>query len=133
MYTVEFLEPAADVVEGGAAGDVVDEEGAEGAAVVGGGDGAEALLAGGVPDLGLDVLAVDVHALRLELDADGGLGVEIELVAGVAGQQVALPHRAVPDDHHLEQVLLRLPLRLVPHPSLPSGMRMSSSSPRRGG
>ena len=87
VRTVELQEPAADAVKGGAAGDVVDEERAEGAAVVGGGDGAEALLASGVPDLGLDLLAIDVHALRLELHPNGGLGVEVELAARVPGQQ----------------------------------------------
>ncbi|CAA6668178.1 unnamed protein product [Spirodela intermedia] len=79
---------------------------AEGPAVVGGGDSAEALLAGGVPDLGLDLLPVDVHALRLELHPDGGLGVDVEFVPRVPRQQIRLPHRRVPDDHHLEQVLL---------------------------
>jgi hypothetical protein len=49
--TIELLQPALGGVECGAAGDVLDEERAERAAVVGGGDDAKALLAGGVPDL----------------------------------------------------------------------------------
>lgn len=85
-HTVELVEPAADVVEAGAAGDVVDKEGAESAAIVGGGNGAKSLLAGGVPDLGLHLLPADVHTLRLELDRDGGLGAEVELVPGVPRQ-----------------------------------------------
>lgn len=52
-------------------GDVVDEEDAHGAAVVGGGDGAEALLTGCVPDLELDALAVQLDGTDLEVDADG--------------------------------------------------------------
>ena len=44
-------------------GDVVDEEGAGGAAVVAPGYGAEALLAGRVPDLQLDRLAAAVDHL----------------------------------------------------------------------
>jgi hypothetical protein len=40
-----------DGVECGATGDVVDEEHVKRDAVVGGGDGVKALLAGGVPDL----------------------------------------------------------------------------------
>ena len=38
-------------------------------------------LAGGVPNLGLDNLAVDLEGAGGELDADGGLGLEAELVA----------------------------------------------------
>lgn len=73
----------------------MDEERPGGVAVVGGGDGAEALLAGGAPDLGPHLPAVDVRrALRLELHPDGGFGVRVEFVARVPGQQVALPHRA---------------------------------------
>jgi hypothetical protein len=49
--TIELLQPAPDSVECGKAGDVIDEERAERAAVVGGGDGAKALLTNGVLDL----------------------------------------------------------------------------------
>ncbi|BAT07231.1 Os09g0281750, partial [Oryza sativa Japonica Group] len=66
-------------------------------------------LAGGVPDLGLDGAGVDVEGSRLELDADGGLGVEVELVAGEPRQQLRLPHRGVADQHHLEHVVDLLP------------------------
>ena len=107
-FTGELVEPAKDGVEGGAASDVVDEEGGDGAAVVGGGDGAESLLAGGVPDLSLDLSAVDLHRLSLELDADRGLGVGVELVPREPRQQVRLPNRRVADQHDLEQVLLLL-------------------------
>ena len=48
-----FLEPSAEVFEGVSTGDVVDEEGAGGASVVGAGYGAEGFLAGGVPYLKL--------------------------------------------------------------------------------
>ena len=44
------------------------------------------LLAGGVPDLGLDAPVVDDEGAGLELDADGGLGAEAELIAGEAGE-----------------------------------------------
>ena len=103
--TFKLVEPAADAIEGGAAGDVVDNEGADSAAVVGGGDGAESLLAGGVPNLSLDFLGVDFQALSLELDAYGGLGVHVELVPGVAGEKVGFAHRRVSDYDDLEEVL----------------------------
>lgn len=65
-----------------------------------GGDGAVALLAGGVPDLRLDGLAVHLDAAGGELHADGALALQVELVAGEARQQVALAHARVPDEHH---------------------------------
>ena len=48
-----FLEPSSEVFEGVATCDVVDEEGAGGAAVVGTGDGTEGFLSGRVPYLKL--------------------------------------------------------------------------------
>lgn len=54
----ELVEPLLHVGEGVAPRDVVDEQRAGGAAKVGLGDGAERLLAGGVPDLELDLLVV---------------------------------------------------------------------------
>jgi hypothetical protein len=51
--------------------DVVDEQGADGAAVVGTGDGAEVLLACGVPDLQFDGLVANGDGLGAELHPDG--------------------------------------------------------------
>jgi hypothetical protein len=48
------------------------------------------LLAGGVPNLGLDDLAIDLEIAGGELDADGGLGLEAKLVLGEAGEEVGL-------------------------------------------
>ena len=46
---------------------------------------------GDVPNLGLDDLVVDLEGAGGELDPpDGGLGLEAELVAGEAGEQVGL-------------------------------------------
>jgi hypothetical protein len=52
-------------------------------AVVGGGERAEALLAGGVPHRELDALRVHGGVLHLEVHADGGLDV---LVIGVVAE-----------------------------------------------
>ena len=86
-------------------GDVVDEERTDGAAVVGGGDGAVALLARGVPDLGLDGLAVDLDAARGEFDSDGGFAVEVEFVAREAGEEVGFADAGITYQHHLEEEL----------------------------
>jgi len=51
--------------------DVVDQQGADGTAVVAAGDGPEVLLPSGVPDLELDHLAGDLEHAGGELDADG--------------------------------------------------------------
>jgi len=41
-----------------------------------------------------------------KLDADGGLGLDIELVSGKSGQKIRLPYPRVPDQHHLEEVVV---------------------------
>jgi len=46
-----------------------------------------------------------------ELDADGGLGLEAELVAGEPGEDVGLADAGVADEHDLEEVVV-----LVVHP-----------------
>lgn len=91
----QLLQPPRHVLVRLVLADVVDEQRADGAAVVGRGDGAVALLARGVPDLGLDGFGVDLDGARGELDADGGFGVEVELVAGEAGEEVGLADAGV--------------------------------------
>lgn len=71
-------------------------------------------MAGGVPDLGLDGLVLDEEGTGLELDADGGLGVEAKLVAGESGEDLGLAHGGVADEHHLEYVIHAA--RLLPVP-----------------
>ena len=84
----QLLQPPCHVLVCLVLADVVDEQGAHCAAVVCRGDGAVPLLAGGIPDLRLDGLGVDLDRPGRELDADGRLGVEVELVAGESAQQV---------------------------------------------
>lgn len=62
-------------------------------------------LAGGVPYLGLDGLVVDDERFGLKLNADGGFGIDAELVLGEASEELRLPHRRVSDQHHLEHVV----------------------------
>lgn len=58
-------------------------------------DGAIPLLAGSVPDLGLDLGALEGEGLGGELDADGGLGLVDELVLLEAGEEVGLADAGV--------------------------------------
>lgn len=91
----QLLQPPRHVLIRLVLGDVVDEQRTDGAAVVGGGDGAVALLARRVPDLGFDGLIVDLDAAGRELYADGGLAVEVELIARESREQVRLADAAV--------------------------------------
>lgn len=56
----QLLEPSRDVLVGLVLADVVDEEGADSAAVVGRGNGTVAFLSSSIPDLCLDGLGVDL-------------------------------------------------------------------------
>lgn len=84
----QLLQPPRHVLVCLVLADVVDQQGAHCAAVVCGGDGAVSLLAGGIPDLSLDGLGVDLDGPGSEFDADGRLRVQVELVAGESAQQV---------------------------------------------
>ena len=86
----QLLQPPRHVFKCLVLADVIDEESADSATVVGGCDGAVALLAGRVPDLSLDGLGVDLDGTGRELDTNGGLGVDVELVTGESAQKVGL-------------------------------------------
>ena len=58
-----------------------------------------------IPDLGLDRLAVDLDAPGCELDADGGLAVEVELIAGESREEVGFADAAVAYEDNLEEEL----------------------------
>ena len=62
--------------------DVVDKQSADRATVVCRGDGTVSLLAGGIPDLGLDGLGVNLDGAGSEFDADGRLGAPLRGLAG---------------------------------------------------
>lgn len=64
--------PVANALKRTAVRDVVDEDDSLGPAEVAGGDGAEALLAGGIPDLKFDALVIDLDVFDFEVNADGG-------------------------------------------------------------
>lgn len=62
--SVDLLQPLLDVVEGIHVGDIVDDADAVSAAVVGRGDCSEALLPGGIPLLGLDLMLAVLITLQ---------------------------------------------------------------------
>lgn len=66
-----------------------------------------------------------------EFDTDGGLGLEAELIAGEAGQDVGFAHARVADQHDLEQVVVLL-VRSPRHrlrPAVPRAYAFASVSP----
>eukprot|EP00443_Scrippsiella_acuminata_P067105 CAMPEP_0115522972 /NCGR_PEP_ID=MMETSP0271-20121206/80381_1 /TAXON_ID=71861 /ORGANISM="Scrippsiella trochoidea, Strain CCMP3099" /LENGTH=77 /DNA_ID=CAMNT_0002954339 /DNA_START=384 /DNA_END=617 /DNA_ORIENTATION=+ len=63
--------------------DVIDDDDAVGAPVVAARDGAEALLPGGVPDLELASLALEVQGADLEVHTDGA---DVTLRVGVISE-----------------------------------------------
>ena len=63
---------------------IVNKQDSHGASVVGCGDGAEALLARGIPDLELDGAVGQVAFLGQEGGADGGFFVGLEVVVDEA-------------------------------------------------
>lgn len=89
-------------VEGSLVGNVVDQQDAHGAAVVGGRDGAEALLAGRVPDLQLGALSVQLNGADLEVDADGRDKRRRERVLAEAQQAARLADARVANEEQFD-------------------------------
>lgn len=96
----EFFQPPIDIVVGLMLADVVDKKGSDGTAIVSGGDRTVALLAGRIPDLGLDRLRVNLNGAGRELDTNGRLGVKVEFVPGETTQEVGLSDTRVSNKHH---------------------------------
>ena len=93
----QLLQPSHHVLVRLDLADVVDQQSADGAPVVGGCDGPVALLPGRVPDLGLDRLRIDLDRAGGELDADGRLRVKVELVPRESAQQVRFADSRIAD------------------------------------
>lgn len=96
----KFFQPAVDVVVGLVLADIVHEESTNRTAIVRRRDSAVAFLAGGIPNLCLDCLGVDLNRAGCELDTDGRLGVQVELVASESAQQIRLANARVTDKDH---------------------------------
>lgn len=93
---MQLTQPALQLLERVHVADVVHKQSTDCAAVVGRSDGPIALLAGRVPDLSLEDPPINLDRLcGRELDPDGGLGLEAELVLGEATEDVGLAHAAL--------------------------------------
>ena len=96
----ELLQPPSDILVRLVLADIVNKERTNGAPVVGRCNGAVSLLASGIPNLRLDRLRVDLDGSCGKLDTDGGLGVEVEFVAGESAQEVGFTDAGVSDEDH---------------------------------
>lgn len=67
----QLLQPPGHVVVSLMFANIINEQGSDGATVVGGGDGSVTLLAGGIPDLSFDCFGVDLNRTCGELDTTG--------------------------------------------------------------
>lgn len=87
---------------------VIDHNDAMRSAVVAASDGAEALLASGVPNLQLDRLAVELDRTNLEVHADGGdVGLRVRIVSK-AEEEARLAHATVANENKLEDIVVFL-------------------------
>lgn len=102
----QLLQPSCDVLIRLVLADIVNEEGAYSAAVVGRGNGTVSFLTSSIPDLCLDSLGVDLDGARGEFDADGGLGIEVELVASESAEKVGFTNTGVSDQNDFEEEII---------------------------
>mmetsp|Transcript_40997 Transcript_40997/g.131083 ORF Transcript_40997/g.131083 Transcript_40997/m.131083 type:complete len:213 (+) Transcript_40997:451-1089(+) len=102
----QLLQPPLHILIRDMLGDVVHEQCAHSSPVVRARDRAIPLLPRSVPDLRLDSLPVDLNAPGGELHADGGLGLEAELVAREPREEVRFPDPRVSNQHDLEEVVV---------------------------
>lgn len=102
----KLLEPSGDVDVCRMLSNVVYEQSSDGTTVVCRCDGTVSLLSGSIPDLSLDCLSVYGDGTGGELDTDGGLGLEAELVASESREKVGFTRAAVTDQNHLEEVVV---------------------------
>lgn len=93
----QLLEPSRNILVGLMLADIVDEEGADSASVVRRGNCTVSFLTSSIPNLCLDSLGVNLNGARGEFDTDGGLGVEVELVAGESTEKVGFTNTGVSD------------------------------------
>lgn len=86
--------------------DVIHNQGAHSPSIVCFSDGTESLLPCGVPDLRLDLLAVDLDRACCKLYPNCLLGFNEELITSEAAEKVGLSYRRVANEHNLVEVVI---------------------------
>ena len=102
----QLLQPARDVLVGLVLRGVVDKQRPDGTAIVGRRYGTVPFLTGRIPNLSLDRLGVDLDGSGGELDADGGLGVYVELISSETTEQVGLSDARVSNQNNCGEAVL---------------------------
>ncbi len=69
---IDFGKPVFDILERLPVGDIINENNSVSTLVVGGSNGFESLLPGGVPNLKFDGVSSSFESSDLEIDSDGG-------------------------------------------------------------
>merc|ERR1719454_1173950 len=97
-------------------GTVVDKQSSDSTPVVRRSNGSVALLSSRVPDLGLNGLPIHLDGSSGELDPDGGLRLQVELIPCEPGEQVRLADSGVTNQNNFEKVIVLV----IPGPHLGS-------------
>lgn len=96
----QLLQPPVDILVGLMFANVVYEESPDRTTVVSRRDGPVPFLTSSIPNLSLNRLGIHLDRPGSELDSDGGLGVQVELVPGETTQQVGFTNAGVTNQHH---------------------------------
>ena len=114
---LDFLQPGLDVRECVSStltkqlpGDIVDEQGSDGASVVRPRDGPEILLPCSVPDLQLDGLVIDGERLGSKLNADGHIVRGPCLILNELQDDAGLADSGIADHDKFEEIVVRIHL-----------------------
>lgn len=100
-----FFEPSDQVLECVFAGDVVDQQSADGSSVVGTGDASERFLSSRVPDLKLDLALIPYSdSPRPKLDPNGQIMGRLEPLIRELQKQARFSYGGVAHDYVLENV-----------------------------
>ena len=73
------------------------------------------LLTSSVPNLSLNDFIINADAAGGEFNADGGFGLETELIASKSRQQIGFSDAGIADQNHLEQVIVIVVRSIRPH------------------
>lgn len=96
----QLFQPSRDVLICLVFADVVHEQRTDCTTVVGRSDGAVALLARGIPDLGFDGLGIHLDRSSSEFYANSRLGIEVEFVPSESTEKVGFTDAGVSNEDH---------------------------------
>jgi hypothetical protein len=103
--SVNFMQPLFDIVEGLSVGDVIYDDDAVSAAIIGGRNRSKALLSGSIPNLKLNGLSIKLDCANFEIDTNSG-NVRLRVrVVREPEQQTRLSDAGISDQEKLEEVI----------------------------